>query len=528
MSENIQDIESKLTARIKKLEAELAQSEQAGRVKSEYLENLSHDIRTSMNGIIGMTNLVLETELTEEQERFLDMVNSSVDRLLEVVNEVLDYSKIETGQLQLNPDSFDLMESLDHDLYLLRMAAEQKSMRLTCEIDPDVPARLFGDSRRLVQVLTNLVHNGIRYSSAGSVSIKVKNDGYDNENKILLSFSVHDTGEGIELETQKKIFNCFCQQEPCQSVSSDGAGIGLAICAQLVKQMGGEIGLASSPKGSVFWLTVPFREAAVPDIPDEDDIAAARQEESAWYALQGAKVLLAEDETINRVLTETLLAKVGVEVTGVENGARAVAEAESGKYQIILMDVQMPVMDGLEATRRIRALEKGKENPVIIIALTALAMQGDREKCLQAGMDDYLSKPIEKDQLVDMMTQYLTRTALVVDNDIESRQLLVRSLIEHGWNVTMAETGRLAMYEASLNAFDLILLDTETPSLDGLEAVEVLRKLEEYSARQTIILGIGSGNESERERCGRGGYDSVIARPVTGDTIGEMLSLIEL
>lgn len=527
MSENIQDRENQLTARIKVLEAELARSEQAGRVKSEYLENLSHDIRTSMNGIIGMTNLVLETNLNEEQERFLDMVNSSVDSLLEVVNEVLDYSKIEAGLLQLDPDSFDLRESLDHDLYLLRMAAEQKSMRLTCEIDPDVPARLYGDSKRMVQVLTNLVHNGIRYSSSGAVSIKVKNDGYDNENKILLSFSVHDTGEGITLETQKKIFNCFCQQEPCQSVSSDGAGIGLAICAQLVKLMGGEIGLASSPRGSVFWFTVPFREAAVPDLPD-DDIAAARQEESAWYALQGAKVLLAEDETINRVLTETLLAKAGVQVTGVENGARAVAEAESGDYQVILMDVQMPVMDGLEATRRIRALEKGRDKPVVIIALTAMAMQGDREKCLQAGMDDYLSKPIEKDQLIDMMTQYLTRTALVVDNDIESRQLLVRSLIEHGWDVTMAETGRLAMYEAALNAFDLILLDTETPSLDGLEAVEVLRNLEKYSARQTTILGVGSGNESERQRCGKGGYDSVIARPVTGETIGEMLSLIEL
>lgn len=518
----------KLKEKITDLETELIQSKQAGRVKSEYLENLSHDIRTSMNGIIGMTTLVLETELTEKQSSYLDMVNSSVDRLLEVVNEVLDFSKIEAGSLQLEEDDFELKESLDHDLYLLNMAAEQKGMTLTCSIDPDVPPVLHGDSGRLVQVLTNLVHNGIRYGGdAGEVTIRVKNDGYDSENKVILSFSVHDCGEGISLDTQKKIFNCFCQDEPCQAVSSDGAGIGLAICAQLVKLMGGEIGLASSPKGSVFWFSLPFREVAEMDIAEDDELTSARYEESARYALQGAKVLLAEDEPINRVLTETLLSQAGVLVKSVENGEQAVAEVEKDDYQIILMDVQMPVMDGLEATRRIREKEKGKDSSTVIIALTALAMQGDREKCLQAGMNDYLPKPIEKWQLVGMLTKYLVRSALVVDNDFDSRQQLVRSLIDHGWSVTMAETGRTALYEASLNPFDLIVLDTETMVMGGRQAIEILRKLEEYSGNQTMILGIGSGHEGERERCSQDGYDSVIARPVTEESLNLMLSIIE-
>lgn len=516
-----------LTERIRQLESRLERSEQASRVKSDYLENLSHDIRTSMNGIVGMTNLVLETELDDIQQQYLEMVNSSVEQLLEVMNEVLDFSQIESGQLELEAETFTLKKSLDHDLYLLSLAADQKGMGLVCEIDPDVPEYLWGDPRRLVQVVTNLVHNAIRYSAGGTVRIRVKNDGYDNENRVILSFSVHDEGRGMGLERQKMIFNCFCHEDPCQAVSSDGAGIGLAICARLVRQMEGEIGLASSPRGSVFWITVPFREVAEPEDGLTDDaLDHDNLEDSARYALQGARVLLAEDEAINRVLTHTLLTQAGMDVTSVENGEQAVGEVASGDYQLVLMDVQMPVLDGLEATRRIRALPEDSRSGVVIIALTALALQGDRENCLQAGMDDYLAKPIEKGELLAMLTRYLTRSALVVDNDIESRQQLVRSLVEHGWDVTMAETGRMAMYEASLNTFDLILFDTTMPTVDGMRPVEIIRKLEEYSGRQTTILGIGAGEEGERALCGREGFDSIIVRPVTGAALEEMLQVL--
>lgn len=522
---DLKDNNAKLKKRIKTLESALEKAEQTSRVKSEYLENMSHEIRTSMNGIVGMTSLVLETDLTREQEQYLRMVNTSVDRLLEVVNEVLDYSKIEAGLLELEPQGFNLKVSLDHDLYLLRLAAEQKGLTLTCEIDPDVPEYIYGDPKRLVQVVTNLVNNSIRHTATGGVSLYVKNDGYDDSNRLSLHFSVHDTGKGIDIEKQKQIFHTFCRPESSQAASVGGVGVGLTICSQLVKMMGGEMGLASSKKGSTFWFSVPFREVADLELELEvDQFTAERQAESAHYALQGAKVLLAEDETINRVLTETLLSQAGVEVTSVEDGEQAIREAAEGTYQIILMDVQMPVVDGLEATRKIRLLEKQSGRcRTTIIALTALAMQGDREKCLQAGMDDYLPKPIDKRQLFDMLTKYLTSSALVVDSDMESQQVMVRSLVENGWNVTIAESGRLAMYEASLNQFDLILLDTRMPQMDGMEAARVIRKLEEYSGRHAHIVGIGVGEDGEEQQCLASGIDDYIVRPVTRDKLGEKL-----
>ena len=510
-------------------EIDLARAELSSRVKSVFLENVSHEIRSSMNGIVGMTDLVLETELSSEQRQYLEMVGLSADRLLVVVDEVLDLSRIETGELELDPEDFSLKESLDHDLYVLNLSARKKDIDLVCTIEPDVPAYIHGDSARLVQIVLNLVNNGIKFTSKGGVFIKIENAGYDTSNNILLRFTIRDTGCGIapdKLELIKHYFKQKVKTHVTQPLSLGTTGLGLTVTCQLVKLMGGEIGVESTPGETTFWFTLPFKEVA--DLSGIEEKANATLEgiqEEVTYALRGAKVLLAEDEYINRVLIETILKQLGVDVTSVTNGRQAIEEACSGGYQLVLMDVQMDDVDGLEATRHIRKHESKHGGHVNIIALTALVTPGDREKCLQAGMDDYLPKPVQKNALISVLAQFLTSRVLVVDGDPASQNVFVRTFVEAGWRVTIAETRRSAMYEASLSHFDLIVFDLSTPQLEGVEAVKIFRQLEEYSGQRTQIFGIGE--ERGEGQLQEQGFDGYIQRPVTKDKILQQLEIIE-
>ncbi len=503
-------------------------TDQSIHLKNNFLENVSHEIRSSMNGIVGMTSLVLETDLTEEQREYLEMIGSSVERLLGVVNQVLDFSKIESGQLDLKKEDFNLKESLDHDLYLLRLASEKKGLQLLYHIDPDVPEYIHGDPGRLVQVVTNLVDNGIKFTTDGSVSIKIENDGYDNSKNLLLKFVVTDTGCGIAENIQKVIAHYFRRKEgnhAPQPLVVGSTGLGLTVVSQLIKIMGGNIGFESDSSGSSFWFTVPVKEATdFHTVEEQGSRVLENIKERTAYVLKGVRILLVEDEYISRVLIETVLKQLGMDVTCVESGEEAVKEGCGGDYQAVLMDVQMEQTDGLEATRKIRKYEKKIGGHLPVIALTALVMQGDREKCLQAGMDDYLPKPVEKDQLIDVLTKYLTSRALVVVSEVDNQQTLVRTLIESGWRVTIAETRRSAMYEASLSSFDLIVLDIAMPELESLEAVKIIRQLEEYSDQRAAIVGFGG--EEDGAKCLEQGVDGYIYGPLTEGKIRKQLELV--
>ncbi len=499
------------------------------RVKNTFLEDVSHEIRSSMSGVVGMTSLVLETDLTEQQRQYMEMVSSSVDRLLGVVNQVLDYSKIESGQIDLKREDFELRESLDHDLYLLRLTAEKKDVELSCYISPNVPAYIHGDPERLIQVISNLVSNGIKFTTEGSVTIKIENDGYDINNNLQLKFTITDTGCGVDKKNRQLISRYFKQKlrhQASHPLIIGATGLGLTVVSRLVGIMGGDVGLESGASGSTFWFRIPVQEVTdYNTVEEQGSKALERIEKTDSYALKGAKVLLAEDEHINRVLIQTLLQQFDVEVTCVESGERAVDEGCNGDYDILLMDVQLGEMDGLEATKEIRKFEKKRGGHLPVVALTAMAMPGDREKCLQAGMDDYLSKPVERERLIDMLDKHLTSKALVVVTGVDSQQIIIRTLVESGWHVTIAETRRTAMYEVSLSHFDLIVFDIVSPELKNLEAVKIIRELEEYSGQRATIMGVGT--DVNGERCLDHGVDRYISGSITQDKIKAQLASVQ-
>jgi signal transduction histidine kinase/DNA-binding response OmpR family regulator len=504
-------------------------TDQTSRVKNTFLEDVSHEIRSSMNGVVGMTSLVLETDLTEQQRQYMEMVSSSVDRLLGVVNQVLDYSKIESGQIDLKREDFELRESLDHDLYLLRLTAEKKDVELSCHISPNVPAYIHGDPERLIQVISNLVSNGIKFTTEGSVTIKIENDGYDINNNLQLKFTITDTGCGVDKKNRQLISRYFKQKlrhQASHPLIMGSTGLGLTVVSRLVGIMGGDVGLESGASGSTFWFRIPVQEVTdYRTVEEQGSKALEGIEKTDSYALKGAKVLLAEDEHINRVLIQTLLQQFDVEVTCVESGERAVEEGCNGGYDMLLMDVQLGEMDGLEATREIRKFEKKRGSHLPVVALTAMAMPGDREKCLQAGMDDYLSKPVERERLVDMLDKHLTSKALVVVSEVDSQQIIIRTLVESGWHVTIAETRRTAMYEASLSHFDLIVFDIVSPELKNLEAVKIIRELEEYSGQRATIMGVGA--DVSGEDCLDHGVDRYISGLLTQDKIEVQLASVQ-
>ena len=392
-------------------------AEEANRAKSRFLAQMSHEIRTPMNGVLGIAGLLLKTGLDARQHQFVRTIMHSGESLLNLINDILDFSKIEAGKLELEAIHFNIRQLIDETLDLFSNRAEERNVSLAGFVQASVPAVLVGDPGRLRQILMNLLGNALKFTENGEVKLNLFLERCD-EAHCQLRFEVQDSGIGIPRQNQAEIFNAFAQVDESTTRKFGGTGLGLAICQQLVLLMHGKIGVESEEgEGATFWFTALFKPGSVEELEAE-----AKTRGQAGPCSFDADILVAEDNLTNQIVARGILEQLGCRVTMVEHGRDAVEQVKKNHYDLVLMDCQMPVMDGYEATRMIRGWEKETgRSPVIIVALTAHAMKGDREHCLAVGMNDYLAKPFNEEQLADLLGNWLPCT-LVENSTDEGRQ----------------------------------------------------------------------------------------------------------
>jgi len=513
-------------------------AEAASRAKSEFLANVSHEVRTPMNGIIGMTELALETELTREQREYLEIVRTSADALLTVINDLLDFSKIEAGKLELQPVPFDPRSVVSDAMRSLALRAHEKDLELAYRVDPGVPANMRGDALRLRQVLLNLLGNAIKFTETGEVVLRVEVDDQPREGDLgatsdrVVRFSVRDTGIGIPKDKRNVIFDAFAQADGSSTRRFAGTGLGLTISSQLVEAMGGLLTVDSQEgEGSTFTITLPLE--GVSELYD-------RVSTSPHVVLTGHRMLIVDDNPASREILVDVLRSWGIPHHAVDSAAaasRALREAESDPYRVILIDSKMPGMDGLHFAEQVMNQD---QPPGCVMMFTSTDQSSGVTRCRELGIADWVTKPVKPSRLLHALreavagpdarapsSQRPTRRSMLrsldvlvaEDNAVNAR--LLRGLLER-WThrVTVVNDGEAALDALGDRSFDLALIDLQMPKADGLQVVWEVRRREKENGGYTPLIAVTAhALKADRERCLRAGFDGYITKPIRVDDL---------